>query len=351
MSCDAGPIEPLYSLRPLLIGPGSRGSRPTMTGFTLLELMIAMTIGVFLLGTLAVVLINNSQTRYELEKSLGQIQNARYALQVLSDDVANAGFYGEARVTGTATFSDAICATINDMSLEKNLTAVIRGRNNITASQRPGCTPNALEGQDILAVRRASTCAVDTAGCDPFLNGLPHIQKPGCGTVMTPTIATTRDALTGTIPPCSDTPPPDAPIYRLVNQVYYLRNVTVSGENIPTLMRAELTADGYQSIPIAEGIEHLHFEYGVDTGTGANKDGEPDWYLNAGSPYLNWPNVVSVRVYLIARNLKKTSGYDDRRTYKLGGASVTPSGDARSFKRQAYSTTIRLNNIAGPLEQ
>ncbi|WP_213459819.1 PilW family protein [Thiocapsa sp.] len=320
-----------------------------MRGFTLLELMIAMTIGVFLLGTLAVVLVNNSRTRYELEQSIGQIQNARYALQVLSDDVANAGFYGEAQVTGIANLSDPICSNISDMSQVSNLTDVIRGRNNITASQRPGCTPDALEGLDILAVRRASTCAVDTVGCDAFLAGLPHLQKPGCGAVTTPTIATTRNAFTGTRPPCDATPTQAAPIYRLVNHVYYLRNVTVSSQSIPTLMRAELTGNGYQSTPIAEGIEHLHFEYGVDTDP--IKDGEPNRYRTSNNiTGTDWGNVVSVRVYLIARNLKRTSGYQDTRTYQLGGASVTPSGEARGFKRQAYSTTIRLNNIAGPLE-
>ncbi|MFB1486228.1 MULTISPECIES: PilW family protein [unclassified Thiocapsa] len=326
-----------------------------MTGFTLLELMIAMTIGVFLLGTLAVVLINNSQTRYELEKSLGQMQNARYALQVLSDDVANAGFYGEVKIGDYTiwTPTDKECPTIQDFTNQTappiKLPVWIRGLNNISTSL-PSCTPDALGGSDIFVVRRSATCAAGEFGCDDFpkVNGLPHIQKSGCGASLT--IATIRDDFAGTIPPCSGSPPSDAPIYRLINHVYYLMNlaVSVSGESVPTLMRAELTANGYESFPIAEGIEHLHFEYGVDT----SGNGEPNRYRTANDiTETDWQNVVSVRVYLIARNLRPTNGYEDERTYKLGRASVEPSGDARSFKRQAYSTTIRLNNIAGPLER
>ncbi len=64
----------------------------------------------------------------------------------------------------------------------------------------------------------------------------------------------------------------------------------------------------------------------------------------------DWLNVVAVRVYLIARNLRATHGYQDNRTYQLGGCQVPLGEIDRKFKRQAYSTTVRLNNIAGQRE-
>lgn len=307
--------------------------------------MIAMTIGLFLLGTLALVLFNNSRTRYELEKSIGQIQNARYALQVLSDDLANAGFYAETKPENLNA-TGPICLDIDDLD-ENPLPVAVLGLNNIKSANRPGCAPEALEDMDVLTVRRASSCSVGTDGCDVFLTGLPHIQKSGCNPSEQPQIKTTREAFNGTVPPCDATTPTSAPIYRLLSHVYYLRNITVSSQAVPTLMRAELTADGYQSIPIAEGIEHLHFEYGIDT----NDNGEPNEYQTANDiTETNWSNVVAVRVYLIARNLKPTNGYQDDRTYQLGTQPVTPDDNDKRFKRQAYSTTIRLNNIAGSRE-
>ncbi|WP_296696386.1 PilW family protein [Thiocapsa sp. UBA6158] len=338
------PRRPLGSIAPDI--------RRSAAGFTLLELMIAMTIGVFLIGALVVVLANNSRTRYELEKSIGQIQNARYALQVLSDDLVNAGFYGEAIIDDTLAPSTVICANLDEMQQAATLHASIRGLDNVTANQRPGCAERALEGTDIIMVRRASTCASGNTGCEPFVAGLPHIQKPVCTDSPPFIIGSQASTFVGTTQPCNAETPTLAPIYRLQNHLYYveLRAIPSYEGLVPTLMRAELTADGYQGIPIAEGIEHLHFEYGIDT----NRDGEPDEYLTAkgiddGDP-ADWLNVVAVRVYLIARNLRATHGYQDNRTYQLGGCQVPLGEIDRKFKRQAYSTTVRLNNIAGQRE-
>ena len=339
------PRRPLGSIAPDI--------RRSAAGFTLLELMIAMTIGVFLIGALVVVLVNNSRTRYELEKSIGQIQNARYALQVLSDDLVNAGFYGEAIIGGTSPPNTKICVKPEEMQHAETLGAAILGLDNVTAiPQDCDWEKPALEGTDIIMVRRASTCAAGSTGCEPFVAGLPHIQKPVCTDSPPFIVGTQASTFVGTTQPCNAETPTLAPIYRLQNHLYYveLRAIPSYEGLVPTLMRAELTADGYQGIPIAEGIEHLHFEYGIDT----TRDGEPDEYLTAkgindGDPD-DWLNVVAVRVYLIARNLRSTHGYQDNRTYQLGGCQVPLEEIDRKFKRQAYSTTVRLNNIAGQRE-
>ncbi|MNY78544.1 hypothetical protein D3C86_2188320 [compost metagenome] len=50
---------------------------------------------------------------------------------------------------------------------------------------------------------------------------------------------------------------------------------------------------------------------------------------------------------MLARNLEPTPGYTDNRSYVLAGAAYTPGG---SFKRQLYTSTVRLNNQAGRRE-
>ncbi len=315
-------------------------------GFTLIELMIAMTIGVFLLGTLALVLSNNSRTRYEIEKSIGQIQNARYAMQMITDDLSNAGFYGEALIPAGAALPSLCPAAAN---LDAARSHPVQGADNIAALPQ-ACTAigAVLIGSDLLAVRRTSTCAVGDPDCDAFVEGLPHLQQPACAADCldppncSPWIATSRAALTARVRSC--TAGAYAPIYRLYSRLYYLAPSNRPNDGIPTLKRAELTAAGYTVTPIAEGIEHLHFEYGIDNDGG----GEPDEYLESIVDPGDWRDVVAVRVHLLVRNATPTHGHLDDRTYHLGQEVVEAPGDA--YKRQAYSTTVRLNNVAGRRE-
>lgn len=326
--------------------------RPRADGFTMVELMIAMTIGVFLLGTLTLVLANNSRTRHEIEKSIGQIQNARFALQVIAEDLSNAGFYGEAIIPSrSGTVVPDLCTSADELNNARAFP--IQGADNIdTMPQSCAGIDIAFPGSDLLVVRRASTCAVGETGCDTFADGLPHLQQPGCPDdcrdppVCSAAVATSGAELTARGRSCIEGD--EAPKYRLFNRVYYLAAGSMPGDSIPTLKRAELTASGYVVAPIAEGIEHLHFEYGIDS---APRDGEPEHYTVGVLSASEWQDVVSVRVHIVARNARTTSGYEDNRTYRLGRDEVIrPSADVKAFKRQAYSATIRLNNIAGRRE-
>jgi len=316
----------------------------------MVELMIAMLVGLFLLGTLALVLSNNSRTRNEMEKSIRQIQNARYAIEVLTKDLSNAGFYGEAGLPITASPLPQPCPAAGALNGDV-LAFPVQGADNLAAG--PACLPDLLPGTDYVVVRRASTCSVGQADCDPFVAGVPHIQQPACTPGQTPLVSTALAALSGTTRQCIASQL--APIYRLFNRVYYVAANNNAGDGIPTLMRADLGGAGYGITPVAEGIQALHFEYGLDT----DGDGEPDSYLltnNSGAllaggvalPDAQWRDVVAIRVHLLARNVDPTAGYTDTRTYRLGQQTIAPLNDA--FKRQAYSTTVRLNNVAGPRE-
>src|SRR5258705_7632740 len=64
-------------------------------GFTIVELMVAMSIGLVLLGGLSLVFMNGSQSTAELQKSGQQMENGRYAVSILNDDLRHAGFYGD----------------------------------------------------------------------------------------------------------------------------------------------------------------------------------------------------------------------------------------------------------------
>jgi type II secretory pathway pseudopilin PulG len=66
--------------------------RHLVKGFSLVELMIGMALGVFIIGGLISVFISSSQN-YRIQQGLTEVgEKGRYAIKVLRDDIQNAGF-------------------------------------------------------------------------------------------------------------------------------------------------------------------------------------------------------------------------------------------------------------------
>ncbi|HKB55061.1 MAG TPA: prepilin-type N-terminal cleavage/methylation domain-containing protein, partial [Ramlibacter sp.] len=70
----------------------TQGPRP-QAGFTLIELMISLTIGLFIVLALLTLLINVNRNNGELTKTNRMIENGRFALQLLQSDVSQAGYW------------------------------------------------------------------------------------------------------------------------------------------------------------------------------------------------------------------------------------------------------------------
>jgi prepilin-type N-terminal cleavage/methylation domain-containing protein len=69
-------------------------SRKQESGFTLIELMIAMVISFVLLLALASILTNVMRTNNEMARTNSQVENGRFAMQMLESDVEHGGFWG-----------------------------------------------------------------------------------------------------------------------------------------------------------------------------------------------------------------------------------------------------------------
>ncbi|HEX3122097.1 MAG TPA: prepilin-type N-terminal cleavage/methylation domain-containing protein, partial [Rhodanobacteraceae bacterium] len=66
-------------------------ARSAQSGSTLLETMIALTIGLMLLTTLSEVFVANSSFRRDLDYSGRLVESASYAMERISDDLRTAG--------------------------------------------------------------------------------------------------------------------------------------------------------------------------------------------------------------------------------------------------------------------
>ncbi len=336
--------------------PAARSPSVREAGSSLVELMVSMTIGLMLLATLLVVFANASSARGELERSSRQIENGRYAVELLSDDLRVAGFFGEfnvATLAAPALLPDP-CSTV-PADWEAAMPIHVQGYD--AGAGVPGCIPADMKaGTDILVVRRVRTCIAGVAGCEAAVAGKPYVQSTLCGNEMPPYVVgrlgTTVFPLTRK--DCATS----AALREYRVNIYFISANNRAGQNIPTLMRLELTGSALAQVPLVEGIEEFHVEYGIDN----DGDGQPDAYTadpanytypgcTTCTPVINWGNVMTAQLHVLARSPELSPGYRDTKTYSLGldaagnPISIGPKNDG--FRRHVYSAMVRLVNPAG----
>lgn len=321
-------------------------------GMTLIELMVAMTISLAMVAALTVLLANNSKTHKDLDRTSRQTENGRYAVELLSDDVQLAGYYGELPSSGAnGQFVSADpCATalaaLGFSNAPGAITApyAIQGYAGTVTDPAPVCATDHKTDTAVVVVRRLAT---DVTALADLAAGNGYVQTSRCDTdpVMTPFIFSDTDAdFILRAHGCVNI----MEIRRYVTRMYYVADCDVCGQDsIPTLKRVELLDGALVTTPLAEGVEDMQLEYGFDT----NHDGAPDVYrtgLNgvAGSPENDWSNVLAARVVLLSRTTDETPGYVDQKIYHLGLAGDRgPYND--SFKRRAFVQLARLINPSG----
>lgn len=324
-----------------------QSGRGAQKGFSLVELMIASTIALAIAAALTGIFVGNSRARTELDRSSRQIENGRYALELLAEELRLAGYYGDVPIS-TATLATASPCAISAAQLGWQLAPL--GVPAPVQSIAPGAADTACLADRVadfraIALRRLSTAALPPASA---VASNEYVQTSNCDDdpvrlVLSADKAefTLRDlACTGL-----------TPVRRILQRTYYVASCSnCPGDSIPSLKRIDLI-DGKPTLhTMAEGIEALGIDLGFDT----NLDGVPDaWRLDvdgvSGSPTNDWGNVMAVRLHVLSRTTEATAGHVDSRVYDLGlHGTVGPFGDA--FKRRVYSTVIRLNNPAGRRE-
>lgn len=329
-------------------------------GFSLVELMIAITIGLFITAGLTAVFVSNSRTQGEIERANRQIENGRYAMHMLTEDLRLAGFYGEFDPTILATPAAVPdpCLTL-PADLKDAMPLHVQGYDGDIAGPSLGCLGDVRSGTDILVVRRVNTCFVGSAECDAVAAGAPYFQASLCNgatelasgdSTKFYALDTDTDNLTRTKRDCATL----ADFRRYRTHIYFIANNGSADDGIPTLKRAELGASGgvtsFSIVPLVEGIENLQLEYGVD----ADNNGSPETYTTLPATVEDWRGVVGVRLNLLARSTDRSPGYTDSKTYNLGlkadGTANTVGPFEDSVKRHAYQTFVKLGNPAGRRE-
>lgn len=337
-------------------------------GFTLIEVLVALAIGVVILLALTILFSRNTGNQSELERTIRQLESARFSLDTLAEDVMHAGFYSDFNPDTLPDFDPADDYTTPDpcavatanLGWDTAVTPVqmpvpIQG---IAAGDAIACLANRRDGTEALVVRHAETGdTIPIAGgnntnlylqisrCNAGFEPQRVLAAPVPGANPEDTFTLRRCDTDGTVVGVNDA------VRRLLQRTYFVAtcNDCVAGDGIPTLKRVEMVDGALRTTAIAEGVENLQVEYGLDT----DDDGRPDDFVTVdgvdGVGDNRWDNVVAVRLHLLTRNTQATPGYTDTRTYQLGpDVSVAAPNDG--FKRTLMTSTVRLYNVGGRRE-
>jgi type IV pilus assembly protein PilW len=304
-------------------------------GFTLLEILISLSVGIILVGGVMSAFVGMRTTSAETS-SIGELQeNGRFALNILTDDLLRQDFWGD--YTGTFDLASLSVSPDAD-SLSNDCNG--EGLNNSTFPRATGhfrtlwgetaatssvidCIDDAKIGSDVLQLKRVISSPVTTTTANNYYLA---------------TNMNTGVVFTGTAIPEVD----NSQVWEYQHHVYYVKEETVNGVTFPVLMQGRLTTDMTFG-PIIDGVEMIRFMYGIDT-TG---DGIINAYISADDVTEDqWDNaddinILAVRIFVLTRSVRRDFDYSNTNTYLLGDLEVTMDDN---YRRLLLSTTVTLYN-------
>jgi type IV pilus assembly protein PilW len=278
-------------------------------GLTLIELMIAMIIGLFLLLSISSVYLSNLKSSKSRDQYSMLEDNARLALDSMSQVIQHAGY------TGSKAFmhSDPFITQV----VKKNGSNCMVNNNALYASfgtTRDDDTGTQFTGDRIGVVYLAN---------DPNIAGAAQeVINFDCGGTVVPNQCQIGNAANMGR---------DSDQSRIYN-AYYINN------------KGQLSCIGSYTLGaqiLADNIENMQITYGVDNDGDANRT--VDQYLDATAVAASpggWGSVRSVQIAVLVRSDKEIKQKAESKSYDLLGKTITSPTDR--YQRAVFSTTVAI---------
>ncbi|WP_043769787.1 PilW family protein [Algiphilus aromaticivorans] len=339
-------------------------SRHRQAGLTLVELMIALVLGLVLIGGALQVLQSTKQS-YRLQENMSRLQeNGRFAIEMLARDLRMAGF--------------SQCGAMEDIAIHNNVKGDSGGADPAfdfdAGDSLSDYTPEgALANSDALRLQRADERSMQVAGAEnPGKGGKkggPNnanlkvagnalgleqddvvtvtncregdtfriTNKPKETSDPTETVTLAHAANANTSPKLNGSYAEGDRLLRIRQHGWFVAETGVqyADGKAATALHRDI-GEGPEAI--VEGVRDMRLRYGVDD----DGDGSVDRY-QAGTDVADWRGVVAVRVSLL---LETPDNYlaDSPSSVIFGNAQVTAE-DRRVLR--VFTTTVALRNRAG----
>ena len=334
-------------------------------GFSLVELMIAMTIGFIVLAGIGYLYVESRQAFRSMDNLSRMQESARYALEIIARDIRMAGYRGCASSSGDfhntlkdsgksaynfglpingydgggAGWTPALPADtggLSGLSILAGTDAIILRSafgGGAAVTKEPGktsadikvATPNDLQIGEIVMVTNCKAASVlQITNLNVSGAGQNVVHNVG---VLTPGNATTDLVENYSVS--------GGEIIKMQSKSYFIRNGAGGRPALWQFDNYKPVAAGVNPAEITEGVENMQILYGID----ADSNGIVESYTTA-DLVANWNLVAAVRISLLL------AGNDDNvatsaQTYTYDGGSVT-AGDQRL--RQVFTTTVSVRN-------
>lgn len=320
-------------------------TRARQRGVSLIELMVALTIGLILIAGASQIYVKSHAT-YETNDSIARLQEtARYAMNVVETDVRMANFWGLSKdpsdISGRANQIGDPRATVASgdpvnycgTNFAADLATNLQGDNNGTLPANQGGTGFLSKSRDATncapqpnnkAVTTADTLTVRRASSSPTLSGTLLIcSNPGSS---------------GTLLNSSATCPSTSQQYDLLVSAYYVSQDSNQQTGLPALRRKQLiNGPAFQDTEVIPGVEDMQIEFGINDPTGATAD------KKLAAQYVNPDQVPAgaiiktVRIWLLIRSETPETGFTDDHEYEYGDR-LKANGDTYDLNSAAAAT-------------
>ncbi|MDX1538984.1 PilW family protein [Arsukibacterium sp.] len=310
-------------------------------GFSLVELLIAMLLGLLLLGFTVQIFASLSASSRQSQQLAQLQQNGQLALNLLHNELQNTGFWGGVSLNDIASAAVDSAAPAPDCREEGLDSGSFPVANEMFASlyakvAAPGrqlnCLTSLAPESEILQLKRAIGLAVSRDELRPNRYYIaPHWQQSRIIDQDSPGLAA------------------DNVFYPYQHLVFYIQQQRIDDLTVPVLMRKRLvrSASGMARIAtdsVIDGVERLHFEFGID----ANLDGRLNYMLpTALMSHEHWQlqhgHIVSIRFYILLRSIVPDAGYVNQQTYQMGTNRFEAPDD--HYRRLLLAGSVYFNNV------
>lgn len=343
-------------------------------GFSLIELMIALVLGLIVTAVAIQIFLATKQT-YRLTQSQSEIQdNARIALSILTRDIREAG-YGGCKALDQLNVqiiaNDPLPAVIS----ENTIITGYEGKETNPASWSPAL-PDAIKDKvepetDVITLQKATSCGGTLTGNLTASNANIHINSPNTCRFDQGEAVMVADCNDAHIFRLSNSPNHGSPtetltfgidenkanhlctsysssnpgscdsgtekLYGYDAEVYIFSAVTYFVGKTHALYLYD-NASNNSPVEIVEGIENIQITYGIDD----NNDDEIDRYENADKIQADgdWDKVISASVSLLSQTLADNVIVEDQ-VFNYDNRTVTK---ADGKLRRVFTTTIAVRN-------
>jgi type IV pilus assembly protein PilW len=310
-----------------------------MRGFSLLEVLVSLTLGLVLIAFLIGTLFATQQSNRQNQQLVQLQQHSQMLMSIFQAELPNLMFFAGRSLADVAAASHQLAPVLGDCVADSDtgsfpisgqpylsLYAEQVGKHNYLA-----CLSQAKADSELLQFKRLVG------------SSMPATQMRSNRVYFETSAASSRFVTSSSADLI-----PNSVYWPFSHQVFYISEQKYAGTIVPVLMRKRLIRNAAgQTVmttdSIMDGVERMHFEFGLD----ANLDGQVDYYLGTKQMQpVHWQQqkhrIINIKFYLLLRSLDEDFSYQNNQLYQMGQHWFKAPSDP--FRRLLVSSTVAFSN-------